>query len=183
MLSGEELEAFSILQKSGTLILEEAAVDEVLKTCKTSDFQTPTLNDKKLEKLKNESQTPQKLKNLKIKQYNKYQLKATVTSYKSLSINAKEEEANKKLKQSQGILSASSTKISNELQALSDGVAKLMTFFRHSNLGQGTNPLMFLISVFLGKISKPRRAKHNSINLIYQKAVLSEYPQSLLKFK
>lgn len=89
----------------------------------------------------------------------------------------------KSQKQSQGILSASNTKISNELQALSDGVAKLMTFFRHSNLGQGTNPLMFLISVFLGKISKPRRAKHNSINLIYQKAVLSEYPQSLLKFK
>lgn len=98
VLPGEELEAFSILQKSGTLILEGAAVDEVLKTCKTSDFQTPTLNDKKLEKLKNESQTPQKLKNLKIQQCNKCQLMASVTSYKSLSLNAKEEEANKKPK-------------------------------------------------------------------------------------
>lgn len=57
----------------------------------------------------------------------------------------------KSQKQSQGILSASNTKISNELQALSDGVAKLMTFFRHSNLGQGTNPLVFLSHFSLEK--------------------------------
>ncbi|XP_020770598.2 HAUS augmin-like complex subunit 3 [Odocoileus virginianus] len=144
VLSEEELEAFSILQKSGKPILEGAALDEVLKTCKTSDLKTPTLNDKELEKLEDEVQTLQKLKNLKIQRRNKCQLMASVTSHKSLRLKAKEEETNKKLKQSQGILNATNTKISNELHTLTDGVAKLMTFFRRSNLGQGTNPLVFI---------------------------------------
>lgn len=144
VLSEEELEAFSVLQKSGKPILEGAALDEVLKTCKTSDLKTPTLNDKELKKLEDEVQTLQKLKNLKIQRRNKCQLMASVTSHKSLRLNAKEEETNKKLKQSQGILNATNTKISNELHTLSDGVAKLMMFFRRSDLGQGTNPLVFL---------------------------------------
>ncbi|KAI4542661.1 hypothetical protein MG293_006787 [Ovis ammon polii] len=144
ILSEEELEAFSVLQKSGKPILEGAALDEVLKTCKASDLKTPTLNDKELEKLEDEVQTLQKLKNLKIQRRNKCQLMASVTSHKSLRLNAKEEETNKKLKQSQGILNATNTKISNELHTLSDGVAKLMMFFRRSDLGQGTNPLVFL---------------------------------------
>uniref|UniRef100_A0A8C6DL00 HAUS augmin like complex subunit 3 n=1 Tax=Moschus moschiferus TaxID=68415 RepID=A0A8C6DL00_MOSMO len=144
ILSEEELEAFSVLQKSRKPILEGAALDEVLKTCKTSDLKTPTLNDKELEKLEDEVQTLQKLKNLKIHRRNKCQLMASLTSHKSLRLNAKEEEINKKLKQSQGILNTTNTKISNELHTLNDGVAKLMMFFRQSNLGQGTNPLVFL---------------------------------------
>uniref|UniRef100_A0A8C3YSI1 HAUS augmin like complex subunit 3 n=1 Tax=Catagonus wagneri TaxID=51154 RepID=A0A8C3YSI1_9CETA len=151
VLSEEELEAFSILQKSGKPILEGAALDEVLKTCKTSDLKLPTQNDKELERLENEVRTLQKLKNLKIQRRNKCQLMASATSHKSLKLNAKEEEANKKLKKSQGILNAMNTKISNELHALIDGVAKLMMFFRHSNLGQGTNPLVFLSQFSLEK--------------------------------
>lgn len=149
VLSEEELEAFGILQKSGKPILEGAALDEVLKTCKASDLKTPTLNDKELEKLEDEVQTLQKLKNLKIQRRNKCQLMASVTSHKSLRLKAKEEETNKKLKQSQGILNATNTKISNELHTLTDGVAKLMTFFGRSNLGQGTNPLVFLSQLSL----------------------------------
>ncbi|XP_026959732.1 HAUS augmin-like complex subunit 3 [Sagmatias obliquidens] len=151
VLSEEELEAFSILQKSGKPILEGAALDEVLNTCKTSNLKTPTLNDKELEKLEDEVQTLQKLKNLKIQRRNKCQLMASVTSHKSLRLNAKEGAANKKLKQSQRILNAANTKISNELHALTDGVAKLLVFFRHSNLGQGTDPLVFLSQFSLEK--------------------------------
>ncbi|XP_059962909.1 HAUS augmin-like complex subunit 3 [Mesoplodon densirostris] len=150
VLSEEELEAFSILQKSGKPILEGAALDEVLKTCKTSDLKTPTLNDRELEKLEDEVQTLQKLKNLKIQRRNKCQLMASVTNHKSLRLNAKGA-ANKKLKQSQRILNAANTKISNELHALTDGVAKLLVFFRHSNLGQGTNPPVFLSQFSLEK--------------------------------
>ncbi|XP_019513629.1 PREDICTED: HAUS augmin-like complex subunit 3 isoform X1 [Hipposideros armiger] len=151
ILSEEELEAFSILQKSGKPILEGAALDEVLKTCKTSNLKTPTLDDKELKKLENEVQTLQKLKNLKIQRRNKCQLMASVTNHKSLRLNAKEEAATKKLKQSQGILNAMNTKIKNELQALTDGVAKLMMFFRRSNLSQGTNPRVFLSQFSLEK--------------------------------
>lgn len=151
VLSEEELEAFSILQKSGKPILEGAALDEVLKTCKTSNLKTPTLDDKELEKLEAEVQTLQKLKNLKIQRRNKGQLMASVTNHKSLMLNAKKEEATKKLKQSQGILNAVNTKIKNELKVLTDGVAKLMMFLRRSNLGQGTNPRVFLSQFSLEK--------------------------------
>nr|XP_045737576.1 HAUS augmin-like complex subunit 3 [Mirounga angustirostris]XP_045737577.1 HAUS augmin-like complex subunit 3 [Mirounga angustirostris]XP_054365017.1 HAUS augmin-like complex subunit 3 [Mirounga angustirostris] len=151
VLSEEELEAFGILQTSGKPILEGAALDEVLKTCKTSDLKTCILDDKELEKLETEVQTLQKLKNLKIQRRNKCQLMASVTSHKSLRLNAKEEAATKRLKQSQGILNAMNTKINNELQALTDGVAKLMMFFKHSNLDQGTNPLVFLSQFSLEK--------------------------------
>ncbi|KAM7159425.1 HAUS augmin-like complex subunit 3 isoform 2-T4 [Molossus nigricans] len=151
VLSEEELEAFSILQKSGKPILEGAALDEALKTCKTSNLKTPTLDDKELEKLENEVQTLQKLKNLKIQRRNKCQLMTSITRHKSLRLNAKEAAATKKLKHSQGILIAMITKIKNELQALTDGVAKLMMFFRPLNLGQGTNPLVFLSQFSLEK--------------------------------
>lgn len=151
VLSKEELEAFSILQKSGKPILEGAALDEALKTCKTSNLKIPTLDDNDLEKLEDEVRTLQKLKNLKIQRRNKCQLMASVTRHKSLRLNAKEEEATKKLKQSQGILNAMTTKIKNELEALTDGVAKLMAFFIPSNLSQGTNLPVFLSQISLEK--------------------------------
>lgn len=151
VLSEKELEAFSILQRSGKPILEGSALDEVLRTCKTLDLNTLKLDDKELQKLEDEVQTLQRLKNLKIQQLNKYQLMASLTSHKSLRLNAKEEEATKKLKQSQRILNAMNTKLSNELQALIDGVNNLMIFFRNPNLGQGTNPVVFLSQFSLGK--------------------------------
>ncbi|XP_066134770.1 HAUS augmin-like complex subunit 3 [Saccopteryx bilineata] len=151
VLSEEELEAFGVLQKSGKPILEGAALDEALKTRETPNLKTPTLDDKELEKLENELQTLQKLKNLKIQRRNKCQLMASVTMHRYLRLNAKEEEATKKLKQSQGILNAMTAKIKSELQALTDGVAKLMMFFRPSNLGPGTSPLVFLSQFSLEK--------------------------------
>ncbi|XP_053433977.1 HAUS augmin-like complex subunit 3 isoform X2 [Nycticebus coucang] len=144
VLSEKELEAFSILQKSGKPILEGVALEEVLKTCKTADLNTPRLDDKEVVKLEDDVQTLQKLKNLKIQRRNKCQLMASVTSHRSLRLNTEEEEATKQLKQSQGILNTMIAKISNELQVLTDVVTKLMMFFKQSNLGQGTNPLVFL---------------------------------------
>lgn len=151
VLSEKELEAFSILQRSGKPILEGTALDEVLRTCKTFDLKTPTLDDKEIQKLEDEVQMLQKLYNLKIQRRNKYQLMASETSYKSLALNAKQEEATKKLKQSQGFLDAVNTKLSNELQVLTDEVNNLMIFFRNSNLGQGTNPMVFLSQFSLEK--------------------------------
>lgn len=151
VLSEKELEAFSILQRSGKPILEGTALDEVLRTCKTFDLKTPTLDDKEIQKLEDEVQMLQKLYNLKIQRRNKYQLMASETSYKSLALNAKQEEATKKLKQNQGFLDAVNTKLSNELQVLTDEVNNLMIFFRNSNLGQVTNPMVFLSQFSLEK--------------------------------
>ncbi|KAM4882616.1 HAUS augmin-like complex subunit 3 [Thomomys bottae] len=151
VLSEKELEAFSILQKSGKPILEGSALEEVLKTCKTFDLKTPRLADKELEKLEDKVQTLQKLKNLKIQRRNKCQLMTSVNSHTSLKLNTKQEEATKQLKQRQGILNVRNVKLSNELKALADEINKLMIFFRHSNLGQGTNPMVFLSQFSLEK--------------------------------
>lgn len=152
VLSGEELEAFGALQKSGRPLLEGAALEEALKTCKTSDVKIPTPDDDTdLEKLEEEVRTLQKVKNLRVQRRNKGQVMASATRHKSLRLNAKEAAAAKKLKQSQGMLNAVTTKIRNELQALADGVAKLMVFFRAPSLGQGANPLVFLSQISLEK--------------------------------
>ncbi|XP_069877797.1 HAUS augmin-like complex subunit 3 [Dipodomys merriami] len=151
VLSEKELEAFTILQKSGKPILEGSALEEVLKTCITFDLKTSRLDDKELEKLEDEVQTLQKLKKLKIQRRNKCQLMTSVNSHTSLRLNAKQEEASKKLKQSQGILNVRNVKLSNELKSLVDGINKLMIFLRHSDLGQGTNPMVFLSQFSLEK--------------------------------
>lgn len=151
VLSEKELEAFSILQKSSKPILEGLALDEVLKTCKTSDLKTSRLDDKELEKLEDEVRMLQKLKNLKIQRRNKCQLMTSVSSHRSLRLNAEHEETTKKLKQSQGVLNVMNTKLSNELQALTDRVTKLMMFFRHSDLSQEANCMVFLSQFSLEK--------------------------------
>lgn len=106
VLSGKELEAFSDLQGSGKPILEGTALDEVLRTCKTFDLKTCKLDEKEIQKLEDEVHTLQKLNNSKIQRRNKYQIMASETSYKSLALNAKQEEATLKLRQKQGLLSA-----------------------------------------------------------------------------
>ncbi|XP_038171571.1 HAUS augmin-like complex subunit 3 [Arvicola amphibius] len=169
VLSEKELEAFSILQRSGKPILEGTALDEVLRTCKTFDLKTPTLDDKEIQKLEDEVQILQKLYNLKIQRRNKYQLMASETSYKSLALNAKQEEATKKLKQSQGFLDAVNTKLSNELQVLTDGVNNLMLFFRNSNLGQGTNPMVFLSQFSLEKYISQEEQSTSALTLYTKK--------------
>lgn len=169
VLSEKELEAFNSLQRSGKPILELSALDEVLKTCKTLDLKAPELDDKELEKLEGEVQTLQKLKHLKIQQRNKCQLMASVTAQKSVRLNAKQEEASKKLKQSQRLLNAMNTKLRNELQALAEGVNKLMIFFRHSNLGQKTNPMVFLSQFSLEKYISQEEQSTTALTLYTKK--------------
>lgn len=169
VLSEQELEAFSTLQQSGKPVLEGTALDEVLRTCKTFDLKTPILDDKEIQKLEDEVQTLQKLNNLKIQQRNKYQLMASETNYKSLTLNAKQEEATKKLKQKQGFLNAVNTKLSNELQVLTDGINNLMIFFKNSNLGQGTNPMVFLSQFSLGKYISQEEQSTEALTLYTKK--------------
>ncbi|XP_052055274.1 HAUS augmin-like complex subunit 3 [Apodemus sylvaticus] len=144
VLSGKELEAFRDLQRSGKPILEGAALDEVLRTCKTFDLKTCKVDEKEIQKLEDEVHTLQKLNNLKIQRRNKYQIMASETSYKSLALNAKQEEATMKLRQKQGLLNAVNTKLSSELQGLTEGINDLMIFFRNSDLSERTNPMVFL---------------------------------------
>lgn len=151
VVSGADREAFRSLQTSGKPVLEGAALDEALKTCNASSLKTPAPDDRDLERLEDEVRTLQKVKHLKIQRRHQRQLMASAAGHKSLRLNAKEEEAAKKLKQSQGTLNAVTAKMKGELQALADGVAALMVFFRPSDWGQGRSPPVFLSQISLEK--------------------------------
>lgn len=127
-LSEEELQSFDSLLKSGKPILEEEALDEVLKTCKPLDLNTSISEEEKLETLEDELRVLQKIKQLKINRRNKLQTIASSNSLMSLKIKETEEEVAKKLQENQGIFTAINTKINNELQTLTERVEKLITF-------------------------------------------------------
>lgn len=151
VVSAADREAFRVLETSGQPILEGAALDEALKTCKASSLKMPTPGDKDLERLEDEVRTLQKVKNLKVQRRHKCQLMASAAGHRSLRLSAKEEAAAKKLKQSQGLLTAVTAEMKDELQALTDRVAKLMVFFGPSDPGQGRSPLVFLSQISLEK--------------------------------
>ncbi|KAJ6663989.1 hypothetical protein lerEdw1_008943 [Lerista edwardsae] len=128
-LSEEELQSFDSLLKSGKPILEEEALDEVLKTCKPLDLNTSTTEEEeKLETLEDELQVLQKIKQLKIHRRNKLQAIASTNSLMSLKLKETEEEVAKKLQEDQGGFIAINTKINSELQTLTERVEKLTTF-------------------------------------------------------
>ncbi|XP_034626601.1 HAUS augmin-like complex subunit 3 isoform X1 [Trachemys scripta elegans] len=152
VLTEKELQAFDALLKSGKPILEEEALDEVLKTCKTFDSKSSSMEEGELQKLEEEFQALQKIKNLKIHRRNKLQMMASTNSHMSLKLNDKAEEAAKILKERQGIFTTINTKINNELHSLTEGVKKLTFFFTFSDSEQGLGPHpVFLSQLALDK--------------------------------
>ncbi|KAM9143708.1 HAUS augmin-like complex subunit 3 isoform 2-T4 [Pangshura tecta] len=152
VLTEKELQAFDALLKSGKPILEEEALDEVLKTCKTFHSQSSSMDEGELQKLEEEFQALQKIKNLKIHRRNKLQMMASTNSHMSLKLNDKAEEAAKILKEGQGIFTAINTKINNELHSLTEGVKKLTFFFTFSDSEHGLGPHpVFLFQITLDK--------------------------------
>ncbi|XP_050803658.1 HAUS augmin-like complex subunit 3 [Gopherus flavomarginatus] len=152
VLTEKELQAFDALLKSGKPILEEEALDEVLKTCKTFDSKASSVDEGELQKLEEEFQALQKIKNLKIHRRNKLQMMSSTNSHMSLKLNDKAEEAAKILKEGQGIFTAINTKINNELHSLTEGVKKLTFFFTFSDSEQGLGPHpVFLSQLALDK--------------------------------
>ncbi|KAH1170199.1 HAUS augmin-like complex subunit 3 [Mauremys mutica] len=152
VLTEKELQAFDALLKSGKPILEEEALDEVLKTCKTFDSKSSSMDEGELQKLEEEFQALQKIKNLKIHRRNKLQMMTSTNSHMSLKLNDKAEAAAKILKEGQGIFTAINTKINNELHSLTEGVKKLTFFFTFSDSEQGLGPHpVFLSQLALDK--------------------------------
>ncbi|XP_032636973.1 HAUS augmin-like complex subunit 3 [Chelonoidis abingdonii] len=152
VLTEKELQAFDALLKSGKPILEEAALDEVLKTCKTFDSKSSSMDEGELQRLEEEFQALQKIKNLKIHRRNKLQMMSSTNSHMSLKLNDEAEEAAKILKEGQGIFTAINTKINNELHSLTEGVKKLTFFFTFSDSEQGLGPHpVFLSQLVLDK--------------------------------
>lgn len=176
VLSKEELQALSLLEKSGKPILEGAALEEALKTCQACDWKTPSLDDQDLEKLEDEVRMLQKVKQLQVQRRNKCQLLAAVRAHGSLGLGAKEAPAARGLSRSQGVLRAAAAEASAALQALGGGVARLMTL-GHSHAGRGTEPTLFLSQLSLEKYLSQEEQSTAALTLYTKKHFFSGIPE------
>ncbi|NXT22150.1 HAUS3 protein, partial [Syrrhaptes paradoxus] len=142
VVSEAELQAFDNLLESGKPILEENALDKVLKTSKPVDSKNSSQEDEEeeLKRLEDELQTLQKLKKLQIHRHNKLQMMVSANSHTLQTLKSKEGETHKDLKKGLQVFSAANNKLSNELLSLTDAAKKLASFFTASDSEQGSGP-------------------------------------------
>lgn len=145
-LSEEELQSFNTLLNSAKPVLEEEALDEVLKTCRPLDLNTSNFEEENLKALEDELQALQKIKNLKIHRRNTLQAITSTNSLLSLKLKETEEETAKSLKDGQIVFTAMNTKINNELKSLIERVQKLISFFAVQCRQKGLDPQPVLLA-------------------------------------
>ncbi|KAF1497365.1 HAUS augmin-like complex subunit 3, partial [Megadyptes antipodes antipodes] len=144
VVSEKELQDFDSLLESGKPVLEGNALDEVLKTLKPMDSKNSSQEEEEeeeeLKKLEDELQNLQKLKQLQIHRHNKLQMMVSANSHMLQTLNSKEEEAHKDLKEGLEVFTAANNKLNNELLSLVDAAKKLASFFTASDSDQGSGP-------------------------------------------
>ncbi|NWU16488.1 HAUS3 protein, partial [Cephalopterus ornatus] len=140
VVSEKELQDFDNLLECGKPILEGDALDEALKTVKPMDSKNRQEEEEELKKLEDELQDLQKLKKLQIHRHNKLQLMITANSHLLQTLQSKEEEAQKDLKEALAVFIAANKKLNNELQSLIDGAKIFASFFTASD---SEHPMFF----------------------------------------
>ncbi|XP_027518541.1 HAUS augmin-like complex subunit 3 isoform X10 [Corapipo altera] len=136
-VSEKELQDFDNLVECGKPILEGHALDEALKTLKPMDSKNSSQEkeeeEEELKMLEDELQTLQKLKKLQIHRHNKLQLLVTANHHSLQTLQSKEEEAQKDLKEALEVFIVANKKLDGELQSLADAAEKFASFFTASD--------------------------------------------------
>ncbi|NXX19444.1 HAUS3 protein, partial [Podargus strigoides] len=143
VVSEEELQDFDNLLESRKPILEGNALDEVLKTLKSTDSKNSSQEEEeKMERrnLEEEFQTLQKLKRLQIHRHNKLQMMVSANSHMLQTLKSKEKAAHKDLKEGLKVFTAANNKLSNELLSLTDAAKNLASFFTASDSEHQSSP-------------------------------------------
>ncbi|XP_072191229.1 HAUS augmin-like complex subunit 3 [Excalfactoria chinensis] len=144
VLSEGELQDFNRLLESGRPILEGNALDEVLKTCKSSDLGNSSQEkEEELKRLEDEFQTLQKMKNVTVHRHNKLQMMVSENSSMLQTLKIKEEEAQKDVKEGLELFATAMNKLNAELLSLVDRAKKLAPFFSASEQGSDLHPVLF----------------------------------------
>ncbi|OCT99255.1 hypothetical protein XELAEV_18005042mg [Xenopus laevis] len=123
----EKLQAFNTLKESGKPVLDEKALDEVLKTFSIS--KVPAIEEVAIEKLEEEVKALQKQKNLHIRRRNKLQMVESGNRQMCLKSKDKEEETGRAFQEVLHLLRVTNKKLNHELQSIVNGVQTLMSFF------------------------------------------------------
>ncbi|XP_053314170.1 HAUS augmin-like complex subunit 3 [Spea bombifrons] len=151
VLSEEKLQAFNDLKESGKAILDDKALNEVLKTCKTSHSAVTAMEHVPMEKLEQDIEALKKLRNLHIHRRNKLQMMASTNSHTMLKFKSLEEADAKKLKETLADLKIANNKLNHALDNIVEGVQKLMSFFTVSEAGCELPSPVFVSQVLLEK--------------------------------
>ncbi|XP_033920941.1 HAUS augmin-like complex subunit 3 [Melopsittacus undulatus] len=140
VVSEQELQEFDNLRESGKPILEENALDEVLKTLKPVDSTSSSQEEEELKTLEDELQTLQKLKKLQIHRHNKLQMMVSAKRHELQMLKSRENEAHKELKEGLKVFTAATNELNNELLSFTDATKKWASFFTASDSEQGSDP-------------------------------------------
>ncbi|KAM4053725.1 HAUS augmin-like complex subunit 3 isoform 1-T2 [Anomaloglossus baeobatrachus] len=153
VVSEEKLQAFNELKESGKALLDEKALEEVMKTCKPSSSKVSVLEEVAVEKLEEELSTLQKLRGLHLKRRNKLQMMASANIHSSLKLKDVEDEGAKALNEILSDLQVTSNKMNRELQMLVDGIQRLVSFYfpNETDPTSSSPPPIFLFQVLLDK--------------------------------
>ncbi|CAN2388430.1 HAUS augmin-like complex, partial [Pristimantis euphronides] len=152
VVSEGTLKAFNELKASGKAVLDEKALEEVMKTCKPSSSKDLALEEVAVEKLEEELDALQKLQSVHLQRRNKLQVLASTNIHSCLKFKDKEDEEAKALNETLRVLQVTSNKLNRELQTVVEGVQKLLSFYSFQEKGQtSSSSPIFLFQVLLDK--------------------------------
>ncbi|XP_068132165.1 HAUS augmin-like complex subunit 3 isoform X2 [Hyperolius riggenbachi] len=151
VMSEEKLQAFNDLKESGKAILDEKALDELMKTIKPDSSKATNMEEVAIEKLEEELQALKKLKVLHVQRRNKLQMMASANVHTCLKFKDKEDEEAKALKKTLSDLQVTSNKLNLELQTVIEGIQKLISFYSLQEKDSATSMPIFLFQVLLDK--------------------------------
>ncbi|XP_073513610.1 HAUS augmin-like complex subunit 3 [Phyllobates terribilis] len=149
--SEEKLQAFNDLKESGKALLDEKALEEVMKTCETSN--SKALEEVAVEKLEEELSNLQKLRGLHLQRRNKLQMMASANIHSCLKFKDIEDKEARALNEALSVLQVTGNKMNRELQTLMEGIQRLISFYCLDEKGptSSSSPPIFLFQVLLDK--------------------------------
>ncbi|KAM3939303.1 HAUS augmin-like complex subunit 3 [Leptodactylus fuscus] len=154
MVSEEKLQAFSDLKESGKPILDDKALEEVMKTCKPTSSKASALEEVAVETLEEELRNLQKLRGLRLQRRNKLQLMASANVHSGLKLKDEEDEAAKALNETLSDLQVLNNKMNHGLQEIATGIEKLISFYcprENDESSTSSSSPIFLFQVLLDK--------------------------------
>ncbi|XP_077136299.1 HAUS augmin-like complex subunit 3 [Ranitomeya variabilis] len=151
--SEDKLQTVNELKESGKALLDEKALEEVMKTCKSSSSKVSALEEVTVEKLEEELSNLQKLRGLHLHRRNKLQMMASANMHSCLKFKDIEDKEAKALNKTLSDLQLIGNKMNRELQALLESIQRLISFYclDEKSPTSSSSPPIFLFQVLLDK--------------------------------
>ncbi|XP_077334041.1 HAUS augmin-like complex subunit 3 [Lithobates pipiens] len=165
VVSDEKLQAFNQIKDSGKNVLDEKALDEVMKTFKPLGSKATAREEVPIVKLEEEIQSLKDLRSLHVQRRNKLQMMRSSNVHSCLKFKDREDEEARSLKKTLNDLLVSGNKLNYELQTVVEGIQKLISFYAPQEMGSMTTSPIFLFQVLLDKYLSCEAQSTNTLTL------------------